>query len=48
VRIPHRLMGAEAARLLLAQIANPRTPKQVIKLQPELVARGSTAAPARR
>ena len=46
VRIPHRLMGEEAARLLLAQIANPRAPKQEIKLQPELVARGSTAAPA--
>ena len=48
VRIPHRLMGEEAARLLLEEIANPRTTKQVIKLQPELVARGSTAAPARR
>ena len=48
VRIPHRLMGEEAARLLLAQIANPRAPKQEIKLQPELVVRGSTAAPARR
>ena len=46
VRIPHRLMGAEAARLLLAQIANPRTTRQVIKLQPELVVRGSSAAPA--
>ena len=46
VRIPHRLMGAEAARLLLAQIANPRAPKQEIKLQPELVVRGSTAPPA--
>jgi LacI family transcriptional regulator len=48
VRIPHRLMGEEATRLLLAQIANPRTPIQEIKLQPELVVRGSTAAPARR
>lgn len=48
VRIPHRLMGADAARLLLAQITNPRTPIQEIKLQPELVVRGSTAAPARR
>ena len=47
VRIPHRVMGAEAARLLLAQIANPRAPEQEIKLQPELVVRGSTAAPAR-
>lgn len=48
VRIPHRVMGAEAARLLLAQIADPRAPRQEIKLQPELVVRGSTAAPARR
>ncbi len=47
VRIPHRLMGEEAARLLLAQIANPRASIQQIKLQPELVVRGSTAAPAR-
>lgn len=43
VRIPHRLMGAEAARLLLAQIANPRAPIQEIKLLPELAVRGSTA-----
>jgi DNA-binding LacI/PurR family transcriptional regulator len=34
-----------AARLLLAQIANPHAPRQVIKLQPELVVRGSTARP---
>ena len=47
VRIPHRVMGEEAARLLLAQIADPRAPRQEIKLQPELVVRGSTAAPAR-
>lgn len=46
VRIPHRLMGAEAARLLLARIANPRAPVQQIKLQPELAVRGSSAAPA--
>jgi DNA-binding LacI/PurR family transcriptional regulator len=37
-----------AARLLLAQITNPRAPRQVIKLQPELVVHGSTAPPARR
>ncbi|HSQ81315.1 MAG TPA: LacI family DNA-binding transcriptional regulator [Casimicrobiaceae bacterium] len=45
VRIPHRAMGAEAARLLLAEIENPRSPKREIKLQPELVVRGSTAGP---
>jgi len=45
VRIQHRVMGAEAARLLLAQIENPRAAAQEIKLQPELVARGSSAPP---
>lgn len=45
VRIPHRAMGAEAARLLLAEIENPRLPKREIKLRPELVLRGSTARP---
>ena len=45
VRIPHRAMGAEAARLLLAEIENPRSPKREIELQPELVVRGSTARP---
>ncbi|MGE5089190.1 MAG: LacI family DNA-binding transcriptional regulator [Candidatus Levyibacteriota bacterium] len=48
VRIPHRAMGAEAARLLLAEIDNPRSPKREIKLQPELVVRGSTARPRSR
>jgi len=42
------VLGEEAARLLLARIANPRAPKQKIKLQPELVVRGSTAVPQRR
>ncbi len=45
VRIPQRAMGAEAARLLVAEIENPRSPRREIKLQPELVVRGSTARP---
>jgi LacI family transcriptional regulator len=45
VRIPHRTMGAEAARLLLAELAGPRARRQEIRLQPELVVRGSTAPP---
>ena len=45
VRIPHRVMGEQAARLLLAEIADPQAPKQEIKLEPTLVVRGSTAAP---
>jgi LacI family transcriptional regulator len=48
VRIQHRAMGEEAARLLLAQIANPRTAVQEIRLHPELVVRASTAAASRR
>ena len=47
VRIPHRVMGEAAARLLLARIADPRAPIQEIKLQPELVVRASTAAARR-
>jgi len=43
VRIPHRQMGAEAARLLLEKIANPRAPIQEIRLAPQLVVRGSSA-----
>ena len=45
VRIPHRVMGEQAARLLLAEIEDPQAQKQEIKLEPTLVARGSTAAP---
>ncbi len=45
VRIAHRVMGAEAARVLLAEIARPRGRKQLIRLDPELVVRGSTAPP---
>ena len=48
VRIPHRQMGAEAARLLLERIANPRAPIQEFRLAPQLVVRGSSAAPQRR
>ena len=44
IRIPHRLMGEEAARLLLAEIEHPDAPRREIKLVPELIARGSTAA----
>ncbi|MGH8701498.1 MAG: LacI family DNA-binding transcriptional regulator [Burkholderiales bacterium] len=48
VRIPHRMMGTAAARLLLAEIEDTATPKQKIRLQPELVIRRSTAPPRRR
>jgi len=43
VHIPHRLIGVEAARLLLEAIAHPETPAREIRVAPELVVRGSTA-----
>jgi len=45
VRIAHRAMGVEVARVLLAEIASPRARKQHLRLEPELVVRGSTAPP---
>lgn len=47
VHIPHRLIGAEAARLLLEAIAGPGTPAREVRLAPRLVVRGSTAPPPR-
>ncbi|HUA51441.1 MAG TPA: LacI family DNA-binding transcriptional regulator [Candidatus Sulfotelmatobacter sp.] len=47
VRIPQYDMGAEAARLLLDRMLDPRAPVRTITLAPELVVRGSTA-PIRR
>jgi LacI family transcriptional regulator len=43
VRIPQYAMGAEAARLLLARMADPKIPVRTVTLAPELVVRGSTA-----
>lgn len=43
VRIPQYAMGAEAARLLLARMADPKIPVGTVTLAPELVVRGSTA-----
>jgi LacI family transcriptional regulator len=48
VRIAHRVMGVEAARVLLAEIASPRGRRQQIRLEPALVVRGSTAPPRER
>lgn len=42
VRIRHRTMGREAARLLLCQIEDADTPVQSIVLMPELIVREST------
>jgi LacI family transcriptional regulator len=48
VRIAHRLMGEEAARLLIAEIDGTATSRRQIRLAPELVVRGSTGPPPRR
>jgi LacI family transcriptional regulator len=45
VRIAHRAMGVQVARVLLAEIASPRARRQNVRLEPELVVRGSTAPP---
>jgi LacI family transcriptional regulator len=48
VRIAHRRMGEEAARLLVAEIGDASAPRRRIRLAPELVVRGSTAPPRAR
>ncbi|MGF6603538.1 LacI family transcriptional regulator [Paraburkholderia sp. GAS448] len=45
LRIQHREMGRQAARLLLGRIATPGAAPLRITLPPELMVRGSTAAP---
>jgi LacI family transcriptional regulator len=45
IRFPHYQVGAEAANLLLEQITVPAGPLKILYLAPELVVRGSTAAP---
>jgi LacI family transcriptional regulator len=48
VRIQHHQMGVEAARLLIRKLDDASTPNVGVVLNPELVVRRSTAAPARR
>jgi LacI family transcriptional regulator len=45
VRIPHYQMGAQAARTLLARLNGAAPAVEHVTLLPELIARGSTAAP---
>lgn len=45
VRIRHAEMGRQAAALLLAEMADPTSPRQDVRLLPELVVRASTAPP---
>jgi LacI family transcriptional regulator len=47
VHIPLRLIGVEAARLLLEAIERPGAPEREVRLAPRLVVRGSTARPRR-
>ena len=46
VRFPHYQLGTEAAQLLLERIGEREGPVKILYLAPELVVRGSTAAPA--
>jgi LacI family transcriptional regulator len=46
IRIPHYLIGASAAELLLERLQQPDAPTRHVVLQPHLVVRRSTAAPA--
>jgi LacI family transcriptional regulator len=45
IRFPHYQLGTEAAQLLLERIVGGQTPVKILYLAPELVVRGSTAAP---
>jgi len=45
LRIPHDEIGNQAARLLLERIQNPESKVRTVNLLPELIIRGSTAAP---
>jgi LacI family transcriptional regulator len=45
LHIPHDEIGKGAAELLLERISNPHTPVRTVNLLPELIVRGSTAAP---
>jgi LacI family transcriptional regulator len=45
VRIPHYQLGTEAAQLLLERIGGAEGPVKILYLAPELIVRGSTAAP---
>jgi LacI family transcriptional regulator len=45
LRIPHDEIGNQAARLLLERILDPESSVRTINLLPELIVRGSSAAP---
>ncbi len=43
LRIQHYEMGAEAARILLDELADPQRDRRTVMLEPQLIVRGSTA-----
>ena len=47
IRIPHYEIGASAAELLLERLQQPDAPARHVVLAPQLVVRGSSAAPLR-
>lgn len=46
IRLEKRAIGAEAARLLLERVANPKKPTTTVILPTRLIVRGTTAPPA--
>ena len=48
LRIPHDEIGNQAARLLLERILDPESSVRTVNLLPELIVRGSTAAPKKK
>lgn len=48
LRVPHREIGDQTAKLLLERIQNPESPVKTVSQRPELVIRGSTASPKSR
>jgi LacI family transcriptional regulator len=48
LHIPHDELGVEAAELLLERMVNPEAPAKLVRLEPRMVIRGSTAAVPRR
>ena len=45
VRVPHRILGNVAGRLLLERLRDPEAAQRTVRLTPSLVVRGSTAPP---
>lgn len=46
LHIPHDEIGIQAAKLLLERIRDPQSPVRTVNLLPQLIVRGSTAAPS--